>query len=204
MRPATKTFRFVASATAAKRRGETALRLPWIMGLTYDEAGTGQGRVPVGPGPGILFPAPRLTPFPPPPARLPATHHAAPQFLAAHELKRQSWRFHRHHNALFQRFTEPTATSNEHGAYVYFDYNIVHDNMRLRLAREGGFRRLAVVMVMVLVGGTRPSDGVDAAGVRVGPGAACLRGALSHCRLLSPNLLPTWGATSQLGGRHPF
>ncbi|KAG2452201.1 hypothetical protein HYH02_003232 [Chlamydomonas schloesseri] len=54
------------------------------------------------------------------------------QFLAAHELKRQSWRFHRHHNAWFQRFTEPSVTSDEYeqGAYVYFDYNIVHDDMQ--------------------------------------------------------------------------
>ena len=35
------------------------------------------------------------------------------QYLAAHELKRQSWRFHKHHNAWFQRFTEPTLTSDE-------------------------------------------------------------------------------------------
>lgn len=36
------------------------------------------------------------------------------QFLAAHELKRQSWRFHKQHNAWFQRFTEPTITSDEY------------------------------------------------------------------------------------------
>lgn len=36
------------------------------------------------------------------------------QFLAAHELKRQSWRFHKHHNAWFQRFTEPSVTSEEY------------------------------------------------------------------------------------------
>mmetsp|Transcript_4548 Transcript_4548/g.9783 ORF Transcript_4548/g.9783 Transcript_4548/m.9783 type:complete len:769 (-) Transcript_4548:780-3086(-) len=54
------------------------------------------------------------------------------QYLAAHELKRQSWRFHKHHNAWFQRFTEPTVTSDEfeQGAYVYFDYNIVHDDLQ--------------------------------------------------------------------------
>ncbi|MEW5316250.1 MAG: hypothetical protein WDW38_007631 [Sanguina aurantia] len=54
------------------------------------------------------------------------------QFLAAHELKRQSWRFHKHHNAWFQRFTEPSVTSDEfeEGAYVYFDYNIVHDDLQ--------------------------------------------------------------------------
>ncbi len=35
------------------------------------------------------------------------------QFLAAHELKRQSWRFHKQHNAWFQRFTEPNVTNEE-------------------------------------------------------------------------------------------
>eukprot|EP00967_Tisochrysis_lutea_P015133 scaffold17041_cov14-Tisochrysis_lutea.AAC.1 len=34
--------------------------------------------------------------------------------MAAHELKRQSWRFHKHHNAWFQRFTEPSVTSEEY------------------------------------------------------------------------------------------
>ncbi|KAF5836243.1 Not1 N-terminal domain, CCR4-Not complex component-domain-containing protein [Dunaliella salina] len=54
------------------------------------------------------------------------------QYMAAHELKRQSWRFHKHHNAWFQRFTEPSVTSEEYeqGAYVYFDYNIVHDDLQ--------------------------------------------------------------------------
>ncbi|KAJ9533850.1 hypothetical protein QJQ45_026948, partial [Haematococcus lacustris] len=54
------------------------------------------------------------------------------QYLAAHELKRQSWRFHKQHNAWFQRFTEPQITSEEYeqGAYVYFDYNIVHDDLQ--------------------------------------------------------------------------
>jgi len=36
------------------------------------------------------------------------------QYMAAHELKRQSWRFHKHHNAWFQRFTEPSVTSEEY------------------------------------------------------------------------------------------
>ena len=54
------------------------------------------------------------------------------QCLSAHELKRQSWRFHKQHNAWFQRFTEPSLTSEEYeqGAYVYFDYNIVHDDLQ--------------------------------------------------------------------------
>jgi hypothetical protein len=36
-----------------------------------------------------------------------------------------------------QRFTEPTVASNElkHGAYVYFDYNIMHDDMQVRCGR---------------------------------------------------------------------
>jgi CCR4-NOT transcription complex subunit 3 len=36
------------------------------------------------------------------------------QYMAAHELKRQAWRFHKHHNAWFQRFTEPSVTSEEY------------------------------------------------------------------------------------------
>ncbi len=68
-----------------------------------------------------------------------ACYAAAPQFLAAHELKRQSWRFHRHHNAWFQRFTEPSVTSEEYeqGAYVYFDYNIVHDDLQVSAGPRG-------------------------------------------------------------------
>ena len=84
-----------------------------------------------------------MPPSPPPPFPL-------VQYLAAHELKRQSWRFHKQHNAWFQRFTEPTITSDEYeqGAYVYFDYNIVHDDLQVcgaggsrgygREGREGG------------------------------------------------------------------
>eukprot|EP00878_Enallax_costatus_P032876 GHUV01036195.1.p2 GENE.GHUV01036195.1~~GHUV01036195.1.p2 ORF type:complete len:106 (-),score=9.20 GHUV01036195.1:400-717(-) len=48
------------------------------------------------------------------------------------ELKRQSWRYHKHHNAWFQRYAEPTVTSEEYeqGTYVYFDYNIMHDDLQ--------------------------------------------------------------------------
>lgn len=68
----------------------------------------------------------------PPPSLAFANTLRSPQYLAAHELKRQSWRFHMHHSAWFQRFTEPTVTSDEYeqGAYVYFDYNIVHDDLQ--------------------------------------------------------------------------
>jgi hypothetical protein len=35
------------------------------------------------------------------------------QYLAAQELKKQSWRYHKHHNAWFQRYAEPTITTEE-------------------------------------------------------------------------------------------
>jgi hypothetical protein len=46
--------------------------------------------------------------------------------LPQQELKRQSWRYHKHHNAWFQRYAEPSVTSEEYeqGTYVYFDYHV--------------------------------------------------------------------------------
>ncbi|KAJ3325696.1 general negative regulator of transcription subunit 5 [Boothiomyces sp. JEL0866] len=46
------------------------------------------------------------------------------QFLAARELKRQSWRFHKKYSTWFQRHEEPTEVNDqyEQGTYVYFDY----------------------------------------------------------------------------------
>ncbi|KAF6248985.1 hypothetical protein COO60DRAFT_1289142 [Scenedesmus sp. NREL 46B-D3] len=54
------------------------------------------------------------------------------QYLAAQELKRQSWRYHKHHNAWFQRYAEPSVTSEEYeqGTYVYFDYHVMHDDLQ--------------------------------------------------------------------------
>ena len=54
------------------------------------------------------------------------------QNLAARELKRQSWRYHKQHGAWFQRHEEPTAATGtyERGTYVYFDYSVVHDDAR--------------------------------------------------------------------------
>ncbi|KAL0225423.1 hypothetical protein RCL1_003335 [Eukaryota sp. TZLM3-RCL] len=52
-------------------------------------------------------------------------HQSSPhQFLAAKELKRQHWRFHKKFLTFFRRHQEPkTATDDyEEGAYVYFDY----------------------------------------------------------------------------------
>ncbi|KAF5388110.1 hypothetical protein D9615_000039 [Tricholomella constricta] len=52
---------------------------------------------------------------------LPGTYQ---QFLAAKELKRQSWRFHVKYLTWFQRHSEPQAITEEYeqGVYVYFDW----------------------------------------------------------------------------------
>ena len=49
------------------------------------------------------------------------TYH---QYLAARELKKQSWRFHKQYLTWFQRHSEPQAITDEYeqGAYVYFDW----------------------------------------------------------------------------------
>ncbi|KAH6807131.1 transcription regulator NOT2/NOT3/NOT5 family protein [Perilla frutescens var. frutescens] len=51
------------------------------------------------------------------------------QYLAARELKRQSWRYHRKYNTWFQRHEEPKVATDdfEQGTYVYFDFHIASD-----------------------------------------------------------------------------
>ena len=46
------------------------------------------------------------------------------QYLAARELKRQSWRYHKKYMTWFQRHEEPKVTADdyEQGTYLYFDY----------------------------------------------------------------------------------
>ena len=46
------------------------------------------------------------------------------QYLAAKQLKKHSWRFHKKYMTWFQRHEEPKTTTNdyEEGTYVYFDY----------------------------------------------------------------------------------
>lgn len=46
------------------------------------------------------------------------------QYLAAKELKKQSWRFHTKYSTWFQRHEEPKITTDEYeeGTYVYFDF----------------------------------------------------------------------------------
>jgi len=46
------------------------------------------------------------------------------QYLAARELKKQSWRYHKNFLTWFQRHDDPKITTDEfeQGTYVYFDY----------------------------------------------------------------------------------
>merc|ERR1712238_473855 len=46
------------------------------------------------------------------------------QYLAARELKKRSWRYHKKYMTWFQRHEEPKVTTEEYeqGTYVYFDY----------------------------------------------------------------------------------
>lgn len=46
------------------------------------------------------------------------------QYLAARELKKQAWRFHKKYLTWFQRFEEPKVITDEYeqGTYVYFDF----------------------------------------------------------------------------------
>jgi CCR4-NOT transcription complex subunit 3 len=46
-------------------------------------------------------------------------------FLAARELKKQAWRYHKKYLTWFQRHEEPKLTTDEfeQGTYLYFDFN---------------------------------------------------------------------------------
>ncbi|KDN45924.1 hypothetical protein K437DRAFT_256443 [Tilletiaria anomala UBC 951] len=50
--------------------------------------------------------------------------HTYQQYLAAQELKKQSWRFHQQYLTWFQRHSEPNVITDayERGAYIYFDF----------------------------------------------------------------------------------
>ncbi|XP_068634326.1 uncharacterized protein [Aristolochia californica] len=54
------------------------------------------------------------------------------QYLAARELKKQSWRYHRKYYTWFQRHEEPKITTDEYeqGTYVYFDFHIANDEVQ--------------------------------------------------------------------------
>ncbi|XP_051149301.1 general negative regulator of transcription subunit 3-like isoform X2 [Andrographis paniculata] len=51
------------------------------------------------------------------------------QYLAAKELKKQSWRFHKKFNTWFQRHEEPKIATEEfeQGTYVYFDFHFANE-----------------------------------------------------------------------------
>lgn len=52
------------------------------------------------------------------------------QYLAASELKRQGWRFHKKYLTWFQRHDEPKISTDEYetGTFIYFDYaNVIKD-----------------------------------------------------------------------------
>ncbi|CAM8920223.1 unnamed protein product [Rhodiola kirilowii] len=53
------------------------------------------------------------------------------QYLAAKDLKKQSWRYHRKYNTWFQRHEEPKLATDEfeQGTYIYFDFHIADDNL---------------------------------------------------------------------------
>ncbi|GMH20076.1 hypothetical protein Nepgr_021917 [Nepenthes gracilis] len=54
------------------------------------------------------------------------------QYLAAKELKKQSWRYHRKYNTWFQRHEEPKVATDEYekGTYVYFDFLVTNDDLQ--------------------------------------------------------------------------
>lgn len=77
------------------------------------------------------------------------------QVLAAKQLKKQSWRFHKKYMTWFQRHEEPkrTEVSFEEGTYVYFDYEsgellfLLHYLCTLSLTRE--FRMVSANKIRV-------------------------------------------------------
>lgn len=77
------------------------------------------------------------------------------QYLAARELKKQSWRFHKKYSTWFQRHEEPQVTTDEYeqGTYVYFDYETgwcqrIKAGFRFEVS---GVLVVCVVLVLVVV-----------------------------------------------------
>ncbi|GAB2227800.1 hypothetical protein Droror1_Dr00009627 [Drosera rotundifolia] len=59
------------------------------------------------------------------------------QYLAARELKKQSWRYHKGLNSWFQRQADPIEVTNEYekGSYMYFDFH-AKDELQLGWCRK--------------------------------------------------------------------
>ncbi|KAH9249804.1 hypothetical protein BASA81_012399 [Batrachochytrium salamandrivorans] len=60
------------------------------------------------------------------------------QFLAARELKRQDWRFHKTHLVWMQRYEDPTQATSEYelGTFVYFDPTLWEQKVRVNFTVE--------------------------------------------------------------------
>ena len=71
-----------------------------------------------------LNPNPNPNPTPTPTPNPNPNQGTYQQYLAARELKKQSWRYHKKYLTWFQRHEEPKVTADEYeqGTYVYFDY----------------------------------------------------------------------------------
>lgn len=71
------------------------------------------------------------------------------QYLAAKELKKQSWRYHKKYNTWFQRHEEPKVATDEYeqGTYVYFDFHIANDDLQHGWYVNFDFSSLAVFFV---------------------------------------------------------
>ena len=82
--------------------------------------GWGSKFVPIEARPLSIYLFPVLCTHPPCPT---PTHIHYLQYLAAKELKKQSWRYHKKYMTWFQRHEEPRVTTDEYeeGTYVYFD-----------------------------------------------------------------------------------
>ncbi|CAI9289790.1 unnamed protein product [Lactuca saligna] len=65
------------------------------------------------------------------------------QYLAAKELKKQSWRYHKKYNTWFQRHEEPKIATDdyEQGTYVYFDFHMATDTDH-QLLQHGWCQRI--------------------------------------------------------------
>eukprot|EP01059_Diplonema_ambulator_P021112 TRINITY_DN35131_c0_g1_i1.p1 TRINITY_DN35131_c0_g1~~TRINITY_DN35131_c0_g1_i1.p1 ORF type:complete len:152 (+),score=31.93 TRINITY_DN35131_c0_g1_i1:120-575(+) len=61
------------------------------------------------------------------------------QYLAARELKRQSWRFHKRYLTWFQRADPPAVVNDEfeQGSYIFFDFE---DGWQQRLRKDFTFK----------------------------------------------------------------
>lgn len=72
----------------------------------------------------VLLPPGHVSTVCPPSSFVHISHSPRGRYLAAKELKRQSWRFHVKYLTWFQRHSEPQAITEEYeqGVYVYFDW----------------------------------------------------------------------------------